>query len=156
MGRNSGMIALHTGIGGGAESIIVPESRTPKKQTVDSICASIDRGARRGKTSHIIVVAEGCSFGGVTHLAEMLEARGYGSHIAILGHTQRGGSPSAHDRMLASVLGAVSVHALFSGIKEGMIGVQGENVKVVSFKKLTGKRQKFSDDFLEIAKALAV
>ena len=154
MGRHSGMIALHTGIGGGAESILVPESKTPIKQSVNDICNSIDRGARRGKNSHIIVVAEGC--GGVTKLAGMLEDRGYDPRIAILGHTQRGGSPSAHDRMLASVLGAVSVHALFSGIKEGMIGVQGKDVKVVSFKKIDSKKPQFSKDFLEIAKTLAV
>ena len=156
MGRHSGMIALHTGIGGGAESILVPETKTTKKQAVDSICASIDRGTRRGKTSHIIVVAEGCAFGGVTKLAGELEDRGYSPKIAILGHTQRGGSPSAHDRMLASILGAVSVHALFSGVKEGMIGVQGSQVKVVSFKKVTAKKQKFSQDFIDIAKNLAI
>ena len=156
MGRHSGMIALHTGIGGGAESIIVPEAHATKKQSLDEICNSIDRGARRGKSSHIIVAAEGCAFGGVTTLAEMLKTRGYDPKIAILGHTQRGGSPSAHDRMLASVLGAVSVHALFSGLKEGMIGVQGNDVKVVSFKKINGKKPEFSQDFLEIAKTLAV
>ena len=153
MGRNSGMIALHTGIGGGAESILVPESKTPMKKAVNEICSSIDRGVRRGKTSHIIVVAEGC--GGVTKLAGLMEDRGYDPRIAILGHTQRGGSPSAHDRMLASVLGAVSVHALLSNIKEGMIGVQGDQVKVVSFNQIEKKKQSLSDDFLEIAKTLA-
>ncbi len=156
MGRHSGMIALHTGIGGGAESILVPETNLPKKEAVDEICKSIDRGARRGKTSHIIVVAEGCAFGGVTKLAGLLEDRGYDPRIAILGHTQRGGSPTAHDRLLASVLGAVSVHALLSGIKEGMVGVQGNDVKVVSFQKITKKQPRFSEDFLEIAKTLAV
>jgi 6-phosphofructokinase 1 len=157
MGRHSGMIALHTGIGGGAESIIVPESTMTKKQIADSICNSIDRGARRGKTSHIIVVAEGCAFGGVTKLAGVLEDRGYDPRIAILGHTQRGGSPSAHDRLLASVLGAVSVQALLSGIIEGMVTVQGNDVKVVSLKKMTAKtKPKFSEEFLEIAKTLAL
>lgn len=156
MGRHSGMIALHTGIGGGAESIVVPESKSTKQQTVDAICSSIDRGARRGKTSHIIVVAEGCVFGGVTKLAGILEDRGYDPRIAILGHTQRGGSPTAHDRMLASALGAVSVHALLSGQKEGMIGVQADQIKLVSFKKMNAKKQGISEDFLKIAKTLAV
>jgi 6-phosphofructokinase 1 len=116
----------------------------------------IDRGARRGKTSHIIVVAEGCVFGGVTKLAGILEDRGYDPRIAILGHTQRGGSPTAHDRMLGSVLGSVSVHALISGVKEGMVGVQNGEVTVVSYKKITGRKPKFTQDFLEIAKALAI
>lgn len=154
MGRHSGMIALHTGIGGGAESILVPESKITLAKAVDQVCSSIDRGARRGKTSHIIVVAEG--FCGVTKLAGVLEKRGYDPRIAILGHTQRGGSPTAHDRMLASVLGAVSVHALLSGIKEGMIGVQGGEVKVVSLKKANDRSPAFSQDYLEIAKTLAL
>jgi 6-phosphofructokinase 1 len=152
MGRHSGMIALHTGIGGGAESIIVPEVKT----SVESIFGSIDRGARRGKTSSIIVVAEGCQFGGVSNLSKELEKRGYSTKLAILGHTQRGGSPSAHDRLLASTLGAVSVHALLSGVKEGMVGVIGHDVRVTSFKKITGKSQTLPKELLEIAKNLAV
>ena len=91
MGRHSGMIALHTGMGGGAESIIVPEV----KISVDSICEVIERGVRRGKTSSIIVVAEGCQFGGATPLAKELKKRGYSPKLAILGHTQRGGSERA-------------------------------------------------------------
>ena len=156
MGRHCGMIALHTGIGAGAESILVPEVKMPKEKVVDEICSSIDRGTRRGKTSHIIVVAEGCLFGGVTKLAKMLEERGYDPRIAILGHTQRGGSPSAHDRLLASTLGAVSVSALLSGIKEGMVGVKADQVNVVSFKKINEKQPKFSQELLNVAKTLAV
>lgn len=152
MGRHSGMIALHTGIGGGAESIIVPEV----KITVDAICKSIDRGVKRGKTSSIIVVAEGCQFGGVAPLSIELEKRGYSTKLAILGHTQRGGSPSANDRMLASTLGAVSVHALLAGIKEGMVGVKGRDVQITSFKKITGQKPGLSKELLEIAKNLAV
>jgi 6-phosphofructokinase 1 len=152
MGRHSGMIALHTGIGGGAESIIIPEV----KSSVDSICESIDRGVRRGKTSSIIVVAEGCQFGGVTPLAKELEKRGYSTKIAILGHTQRGGSPSAHDRLLSSTLGAVAVHALLSGVKEGMVGVKGREVQITSFKKITGKPAVLPAELLLIAKNLAV
>jgi len=152
MGRHSGMIALHTGIGGGAESIIVPEVKT----SVKSICDSIERGIRRGKTSSIIVVAEGCQFGGVGPLSKELETLGYSTKVAILGHTQRGGSPSSHDRLLASTLGAVSVHALLSGVKEGMVGVQGRQVSIVSFKKITGKASELPKELLEVAKNLAV
>ena len=152
MGRHSGMIALHTGMGGGAESIVVPEFKT----SIDSICESIDRGARRGKTSSIIVVAEGCQFGGVTPLAKELEKRGYSTKVAILGHTQRGGSPSAHDRLLASTLGAVGVHALLGGVKEGMVGVQGSKIVLTSFSKLTLKPSGLPEEMLEIARNLAV
>ena len=152
MGRHSGMIALHTGIGGGAESIIVPEVKT----SMDAICESIDRGVKRGKTSSIIVVAEGCQYGGVVPIAKELEKRHYSTKIAILGHTQRGGSPTANDRLLASTLGAVAVHALLAGIKEGMVGVQGNEVKLTSFKKIAGKKAGIPKELLKIAKNLAV
>jgi len=152
MGRHSGMIALYTGMGGGAESIVVPEVKT----SVDAICNNIDRGIRRGKTSSIIVVAEGCQFGGVGPLAKELEVRGYSTKVAILGHTQRGGSPSAHDRMLASTLGAVAVRALLGGIREGMVGVRGEQVGMVSFGKLGKGPSPLPLKLLEVAKTLAV
>ncbi len=152
MGRHSGMIALHTGIGGGAESIIVPEVKTK----VESICQSIERGIRRGKTSSIIVVAEGCQFGGAEPLSKELEKRGYSTKLAILGHTQRGGSPTAHDRLLASTLGAVAVHALLAGEKEGMVGVERQEVRITSFRKLEGGPRKLSRELLAIAGDLAL
>jgi 6-phosphofructokinase 1 len=152
MGRHSGMIALHTGMGGGAESIVVPEVKT----SVEAICKNIDRGIRRGKTSSIIVVAEGCQFGGVGPLAKELEVRGYSTKVAILGHTQRGGSPSAHDRMLASTLGAVSVRALLGGVREGMVGVRGEKIGIVPFRKLGRSASPLPLRLLEVARNLAV
>ena len=152
MGRHSGMIALYTGIGGGAESIIIPEVKT----SIASISDSIDRGVRRGKTSSIIVVAEGCQFGGAAPLEKLLEKKGYSAKLAILGHTQRGGAPSAHDRLLASTLGAVSVHALLSGIKEGMVGVNRGDVKITSFKKITNIKQGIPKELLSIARDLAL
>ena len=151
MGRHSGMIALYTGIGGGAESIIVPEVKT----SIASICQSIERGVRRGKTSSIIVVAEGCQFGGAAPLGVELEKCGYSAKLAILGHTQRGGAPSAHDRLLASTLGAVSVHALLGGVKEGMIGLDRGRVQITSFKKVTSEKQGIPKELLSIAKDLA-
>jgi 6-phosphofructokinase 1 len=102
------------------------------------------------------VVAEGCQFGGVTPLAKELEKRGYSTKVAILGHTQRGGSPSAHDRLLASTLGAVGVHALLGGVKEGMVGVQGSKIVLTSFSKLTLKPSGLPEEMLEIARNLAV
>lgn len=152
MGRHSGMIALYTGIGGGAETIIVPEV----KVSVDSICKTIERGMRRGKTSSIIVVAEGCHFGGAVPLAKELEKKGYPARCAILGHTQRGGSPTANDRMLASILGAVGVRALMAGVQEGMVGVQGKAVTVQSFSNLKQKAVGLPSDLLALAQDLAI
>jgi len=152
MGRHSGMIALYTGMGGGAESIIIPEV----KISINSICDSIERGVRRGKTSSIIVVAEGCQFGGAAPLEKELEKRGYSAKLAILGHTQRGGAPTAHDRMLASTLGAVSVHALLGGVKEGMVGINRGKVEIISFNKVTNQKPGIPKELLDIAKNLAV
>ncbi len=152
MGRHSGMIALHTGVCGGAESIVVPEIKT----TVKAICEGIDRGVRRGKTSSIIVVAEGCQFGGAAALEKELKKAGYAAKMVILGHTQRGGTPTASDRFLASTLGAVAVEALLSGVREGMIGVKGSEVNLTSFKKLNGKPVGIPPELMSIAKKLAV
>ncbi len=152
MGRHSGMIALYTGIGGGAETIIIPEV----KVSIDAICKTIDRGVKRGKTSSIIVVAEGCQYGGAEKLAKELQKHGHSARYAILGHTQRGGSPTAHDRMLASTLGAVAVDALRAGVKEAMVGTSGSEVVLNSFSKLGKSAAPVSKEMLRIAKDLSV
>lgn len=152
MGRHSGMIALYTGIGGGAETILIPEY----KVSIDAICKTIERGVKRGKTSSIIVIAEGCHFGGSEKLAKELEKKGYSARYAVLGHTQRGGSPTAHDRMLASTLGAVAVDALRAGIKEGMIGTDGADVVINSFSKIGKKPAGLPKEMMKIAKDLSV
>jgi len=152
MGRHSGKIALHTGIGGGAECIIIPEVKINFK----AMCDVIDRGVRRGKTSSIIVVAEGCQFGGAAPLAKKLEAKGYHPRFVILGHTQRGGSPSAHDRMLASSLGDAAVQALLTGASSGMVGVQGGQLVHVPFAQIRGKKPELESSLLKVAERLAI
>ncbi len=151
MGRSSGHIALRTGVGGGAETVIVPEA----KQSVGAICRTIERGVRRGKTSSIIVVAEGPKPGLSQRLAEGLERYGYSSRVCILGHTQRGGTPTAHDRMLASVLGASAVGALLAGKSNAMMGVRDDHVLLVPFSKVIGKRKMLSKDLLRLSQVLA-
>ncbi len=151
MGRHSGMIALHTGMGGGAECIVVPEVQIK----LDSMIQTIERGIKRGKTSSIIVVAEGCQFGGAAPLAKLLEKHGFKAHFAILGHTQRGGSPSANDRMLASTLGHAAVKELLHGSVPGMVGIQKSQVVHVPFAKIRGKRATLSKSLLKIATELA-
>lgn len=152
MGRHSGQIALHTGVGGGAETIVVPEVKTSLKE----ICEQVERGVRRGKTSSIIVVAEGCQFGGADALGKLLKKEGYSPRVAILGHTQRGGSPTAHDRMLASTLGAASVYALLSGKKEGMIGTDGGEVVIRSLKLAGGGARQISLAHQKLIRDLAI
>jgi 6-phosphofructokinase 1 len=152
MGRSSGFIALQVGIGGGAETIIVPE----RKESLASICSTIDRGIRRGKTSSIIVVAEGDAPGLSSRLAVNLDKKGYKSRVCILGHTQRGGSPTAHDRMLASTLGASAAAFLMGGKSGGMVGVQGGRVMLVPYKEIIGTKKRLSPELLALAQTLAI
>lgn len=151
MGRSSGFIALDVGIGGGAETVIVPERR----QNLGAILGTIERGIARGKTSSIIVVAEGEKPGLSQRIAKDLSKRGYNSKVCILGHTQRGGSPTAHDRLLASVLGASAVAYLLSGKSNAMVGVQDGKVVLVPFKKIFGVKKDVSDELIRLAHILA-
>lgn len=151
MGRNSGFIALNTGVGGGAETIFVPEQKT----TVAEIRKTVERGMKRGKTSSIIVVAEGPKPGLSQKLAHDLEKAGYQPKVCILGHTQRGGTPTAHDRMLASVLGASAVAYLLAGKHSAMVGVRNNEVALVPFKEVVGHHKHLSKDLLSLASVLA-
>lgn len=152
MGRNSGFIAAEVGIGGGAETIFVPE----RKPRLSEVCETIERGIRRGKGSSIIVVAEGHEPGLSSRLAKDLSAHGYSAKVCILGHTQRGGSPSAHDRLLASVLGASAVAYLLAGKSNSMVGVQKGQVTLVPFKKVIGAKKQLQDQLLSLSQALAI
>ncbi len=151
MGRSSGFIAMNTGIGGGAETIIVPEGN----ETITSICKTIERGIRRGKTSSIIVVAEGPKPGLSNRVATGLQKRGYYPKVCILGHTQRGGQPTAHDRMLASALGASAVAYLLGGQSHAMVGVKKNEVVLVPFKNVIGVKKNLSKDVIGLAQVLA-
>ena len=114
MGRDSGFIALNSGIGGGAERIIIPEKNIP----VEVLLEDIDRGKRRGKTSNIIVVAEGNTAGkAVFELKEYVEQKRpeYDIRVSVLGHMQRGGTPTCYDRVLATRMGVKAVELLVAG-----------------------------------------
>lgn len=151
MGRNYGEIALHVGIAGGAETIVEPEH----KKGVDEICKAIERGVRRGKTSSIIVVAEGEKSGLSHRLSEELQGRGYHPRVCILGHTQRGGTPTAHDRYLAALLGGAAVGKLLEGQSNYMVGVQQDETVCVPFEKIFHSKKRISKDLLKLAQILA-
>jgi 6-phosphofructokinase 1 len=151
MGRNSGFIAVNVGIGGGAETVIVPE----EMPSVSEICKTIDRGAQRGKSSSIIVVAEGPKSGLANELASGLKKRGYKPKVCILGHIQRGGVPTAHDRYLASTMGAQAVRALVEGKTGVMVGIQSGKPILVPFKNIAGKRKHLLKQDLLLAQILA-
>jgi 6-phosphofructokinase 1 len=151
MGRNSGFIALSTGIGGGAETVVVPEA----KLTLDKITGAIRRGMIRGKTSSIIVVAEGPKPGLAARIARGLAKSGFDPKVCTLGHIQRGGAPTAHDRMLGSVLGAAATATLVSGKSGGMIGLQENEVTFVPFRDVIGKKKTLPKIAMSLAEILA-
>ena len=151
MGRNSGYIALDVGIGGGAEAIILPE----KKLSTKEVAQRIRRGVDRGKTSSIVVMAEGQVSGGSMKLAEELKKYDIDAKVCILGHLQRGGSPTSRDRRLGSVMGVRAVEALLAGFTDVMVGVEAGNEILVPLPMTVKRSSKFRLDLLELAEVLA-
>lgn len=153
MGRASGYIAMDVGIGGGADAMVIPEV----KSGAGDIAAKIERGVRRGKTSSIIIVAEGKEAGNSYALAEELKNKyGFKARVCILGHVQRGGSPTARDRKVASVLGAFAVKSLLEGKRDAMAGILGTEAKLTPLVTAYSKRKAFPKDLIELADALAI
>ncbi|RXF69028.1 6-phosphofructokinase [Arcticibacter tournemirensis] len=129
MGRDSGLIALRSGIGVGAEAILIPESRTD----IDALFKRLEE-SRSDKSSKIIIVAEGDKIGGF-EITEMIKEKfpKYDTRLSILGHIQRGGKPSCMDRVLASRLGVAAVEALLNGRKGAMVGLINNNIHYTPF-----------------------
>ena len=126
MGRESGFIALQVGLAGGAEDVIIPERR----YSIDRMCADIRAGHKKGKLSWIIVVAEGAA--SAAEVARKISRKtGFESRVTILGHIQRGGSPSADDRVLAMQLGAKAAELLSSGQSDKMAAIVNNRLKAV-------------------------
>lgn len=124
MGRHSGFIALEAGLASGAESIIIPEVPL----NVDAVVKNIKRGNRRGKKHSIIVVAEGAA-NAVELTKEINEKSGLETRLSILGYIQRGGAPSAQDRLLASRMGAEAVNLILRGERKKMLALDGEQIR---------------------------
>jgi len=152
MGREAGFIALSVGAAGGAEMILVPEDRTGVEQIHDTIVA----GLRQGKSSSIIVVAEGDEEGGALEIARKVrELGGVECRATILGHTQRGGNPTARDRILASELGAAAVGALLEGELGKMVGRVNSEVVLTPLRETWTKKKPLDRRLFELALTLA-
>ncbi len=131
MGRHAGFIALDTGIGAGAEEILIPEEPTD----LAAIASQLLSDQAKGKKSSILVVAEGDDAGDANQIAaKLLELANIDSHVTVLGHIQRGGSPTAKDRILATKMGAYAIDALRTGETEMMAGEQAGKMQLVTLK----------------------
>jgi len=152
MGRGCGYLAVMAGIVCGAEMVLIPELPV----TVDEVAKAVEAAYMRGKTHAIIVVAEGASVR-TSDLAAALEAQdvGFTTRVTILGHIQRGGSPTAFDRMLASRLGIRAVQALLAGETDVMVGLQGRELELVPLSEVTGRTRTVSAEYIEMARMLA-
>ncbi|MGZ3770171.1 MAG: 6-phosphofructokinase [Bdellovibrio sp.] len=153
MGRNSGFIASHVGLAGGAEEIFTPEGNTTVEKAIERIKEAISRG----KTSSIIVTAEGQKPGRAYDLADAIRKKsGMDAKVCILGHLQRGGAPSAADRILASRMGAAAVDSLLKGYCDIMIGTEGERLVQVPLDLVTKNEKKPQIDLISLANTLAM
>lgn len=154
MGRHSGFIALHTAIAGGAGGVLIPEEET----SLDDLVNMLKRGAKRAKLFSIVIVAEGNHLGTVYDIARAVKDRidAYDDiKVTVIGHLQRGGSPSAFDRTLASILGFDAVDALISGKSGVMAGIRHNNVDYTPFEEAISKRKSVNLNQLKLAHILA-
>ena len=152
MGRNSGHIASHVGLACGAEEVFTPEINT----TVDKAVEKILDAQKKGKKSSIIVTAEGQKPGRAYDLAEAIRKKtGLDAKVCILGHIQRGGSPTATDRIIASRMGSAAVDALLNGEKDVMVGIEKNEIKFTPFELATQREKKTSLDYVKLSNLLA-
>jgi 6-phosphofructokinase 1 len=152
MGRDSGFIAVDVGLAGGAEEIFFPEHKVTMAQAVEHI----KRGMARGKLSSILVTAEGDEPGRAYEIAEAIKKEsGFESKVCILGHIQRGGAPTAGDRILACRLGASAVETLMRGECDVMMGVQGQSVVAVPLSQALGQKKQVTTEFIRLAQILS-
>jgi 6-phosphofructokinase 1 len=155
MGRDSGAIALRAGISCGAEAILLPERDTAIEMLIENLKA----GQYNKKSSSIVIVAEGDKSGGAYDLAESVrkQIKFYDIKVTILGHLQRGGSPSAFDRILGSRLGFAAVNAMIDGKTQMMVGLEANHIKLTSLEEaLTQHQFKLEDDLMQMADILSI
>lgn len=150
MGRDAGHIALNAGIGAGAEEILIPE----EDMGIDRLLQTLERSRRSGKTSSIVVVAEGDKTGeNVFELAQYVEKNlpQYDVRVSILGHMQRGGSPSCFDRVLASRMGVKAVELLIDGKSNVMVGLRNNEISTVPLEQAIKEHHSIDAEILRVS-----
>lgn len=153
MGRDRGYLALMGGVAGGAEMVLIPEVET----TLEEVAQGLLDAYIRGKAHCIIVVAEGYKPGTqamVDYLKERKEELGFEVRVTVLGHVQRGGSPSAFDRLLATRLGAAAVAELYNGHHGLMVGIRGQEVVTIHLEEVVNSQIKLDLNLYNLAKEM--
>lgn len=151
MGRHRGDIALWAGLSGGAESILIPEIEHDMNEVIQRLM----EGHRRGKKHSIIIVSEGVCPASVVG-EKIKEATGFDTRVTVLGHVQRGGSPSAYDRMLGSRFGAKAVDLLQAGEAGKMVGIWQNRIVAVTFDDVFNGVLKTDNEMYELSKSLSI
>jgi len=153
MGRHAGFIALNTGIGSGASDILIPEDY----ETMDDLIKVVGNNKSRKKLFNLVIVAEGSKLGGINAIADRVQ-EAYPEReirVAVIGHLQRGGSPTAIDRVLASRLGYGAVKAVQEGKGGIMLGLRDNSLNEVSLDDAISKKKQVAEELIELAKVLA-
>ncbi len=155
MGRDAGHIALHSGIGAGAEEILIPEEDRGLKKLLNSL----KKSEKTGKASSIVVVAEGDKTGkNVFELASYVEKNlpDYEVRVSVLGHMQRGGAPTCFDRVLASRMGVFAVESLIAGKSSFMVGIENNQLKLTPLQNVTKIKSATNKDLLRLTDILSI
>jgi 6-phosphofructokinase 1 len=153
MGRDAGYIALHSGIATGAENILIPERKT----NVNDIIRSLEEKEKRKKLVNLIIVAEGDEFGGANELSNFIKQKmpKLEVRVCILGHIQRGGSPTCMDRLIASRMGYHAVECLMEGKHNVFVGILNNKMNYTALDEAVKKKQRISEEWMKIVKILA-
>ena len=154
MGRDAGFLALNGAIAAGAEAAIIPEFSTE----VDQLEQFINHGFKKSKSSSIVLVAESELTGGAMHYAERVknEYPQYDVRVTILGHLQRGGRPTAHDRIIASRMGVASIQAIMEGQRNVMIGIENDKIVYVPFAKAIKNDKPIDRELVNVLHELSI
>lgn len=153
MGRDTGFIAVRAALAAGAEAVLIPE----KTLEIDELVEVLDIGSKNKKSSSLVIVAEGNRNGGALEMAKKVQERfdHYDTKVTILGHLQRGGTPTTFDRVLASRLGVSAVEALLDGMKNVMVGRISGNITYVPLSE-TSREKGIDNELVRIAKILSI
>ena len=154
MGRDAGFLAQNSAIASGAEAAIIPEDSTDE----DQLMKFMARGIRKSKHSCIVIVSENPNGHGAMYYADRVrkEYEGYDVRVSILGHLQRGGSPSARDRIFASQVGVGAINALLEGQRNVMVGIKNDEIVSVPLKSAIGKRKPIDRQLIRVLDELSI